>query len=185
MKNKALVLIALCSVLVLNACKKDGTKPTTPASTASDPTPLTTAQLLVGKWLIVKDSVQTFDFKTQISNFQGKLVFGNSDFVEFKENNSGDVSSQVGFDALYIDFGRLVINPGGPGTIPNLNFKYQVSPSVASLPPTLFIPNITPIAGITYSITNLNANSLVLHYETNIAKYPHDYLIKEDIHLSK
>jgi len=184
MKNKTLILIVIGSVFTLNACKKDSTKSITPAST-SNPTPLTTAQLLVGRWLIVKDSVQTFDFRTPISNFQSKLVFGNSDFVEFKENNSGDVSSQVGFDALYTDFGRLVINPGGPATISNLNFKYQVSPSVATLPPTLFIPDITPIAGVTYSITNLDANNLVLHYETNIAKYPHDYIIKEDIYLSK
>lgn len=155
-----------------------------PGDVNSVTAPLTASQLLVGKWLITKDSVQTFDYNTRIAD-PVKYIPGPADFVVFNKDKSGSVSSSLGFNVLYTDYGRLYINPGGPADVPKYNFSYLVSDDIAGSPPTLQIPDISQNNGVTYRITGLSANSMVLHYETNIAKFPHDYIIKEDIYLSK
>lgn len=181
MKNTLLSIAALL-VLFLNACKKDGNKPSAPVT--DTPKPLTTAQMLVGKWTIVKDSVQVFDFRTPLTNPQN-LVLGKSDFVVFNGDNTATVSSQVGFDALYTDYGKFYINPGENVKLPNFTFNYQVTPPANELPATLGIPNLALGVSVGYDISQLNSTSLVLHNENIIAKYPHEYVIKRDIYLSK
>jgi hypothetical protein len=162
-------------------CKKDGAQPSSTTTTTNKP--LTTAEILIGRWTIVKDSVQTFDFQTPIQNPQ-KLNFSSSDYITFGKDSTATVSSQVGFDALYTDYGKYYINPDEKVQLPNFKFNYAVT-QPANLPATLGIPNLAFAVSVGYEITVINSTSVVLHNQTIITKYPHEYVIKNDIYLSK
>jgi len=177
MKNIPALSTLLLLALVLNACKKENNKP---ASTPPDNTSTSTAApSLVGKWYVVKDSIQAFDLYTPIS-FQNKLSFGNADYVTFNEDSTGAISSQVAFKALYTDYIKLYINPN-EAELPNLNFKYHASLKNN----TLQIPNIDALNGIGYSIANLNSTELVLYTQDEIPTIEHDYRFKQYIYFTK
>lgn len=171
MKGKWKLLTAMIVVFILNGCKKDNNQP---ANMYSNQT-TTIDQTLTGKWFIVKDSIQAFDYNTPMS-FTQKLAFSNADYVVFNKDSTGTISSQVAYTALYTDYTRLYINPNEP-EIPNLNFKYKFSAKDS----TLSIPLINSLNGIGYGITKLDAKNLVLYTEDVITKYPHSYTFKQHI----
>lgn len=177
MKNIPALSVLFLWALALNACKKENNKP---ASTLPDNTSTATAApSLVGKWYVVKDSIQAFDLYTPIS-FQNKLSFGNTDYVTFNDDSTGAISSQVAFKALYTDYVKLYINPDKT-ELPNLNFKYHASLKDN----TLQIPNIDALNGIGYSIVKLSPNKLVLYTQNEIPTLQHDYRFKQYIYFTK
>jgi hypothetical protein len=110
---KKSILAFACFISLLCACKKDNKKPATPISNQQS----SANQMLLGKWTIVKDSLQTFDYTTPIVSPQHLVLSGN-DFVVFNNDSTATVSSQLGFAALYTDFGKFYINPNAPADIP-------------------------------------------------------------------
>ncbi|MDO3625834.1 hypothetical protein [Mucilaginibacter sp. BT774] len=176
MKNTPALSALFFLAFALNACKKENHKPanTTPITSVSQ-----TTQSLVGKWYVVKDSIQAFDLYTPIS-FQNKLSFSNADYVTFGKDSTGVISSQVAFKALYTDYIKLYINPNQT-ELPNLNFKYYASLKNN----TLQIPNIDALNGIGYSIVKLSPTELVLFTQDEIPTPQHDYRFKQYIYFTK
>jgi hypothetical protein len=177
MKNLPALFVLFLLAFALNACKKENNKPT---STSQDNTSTSTAAAsLVGKWYVVKDSIQAFDLYTPIG-FPNNLSFSNADYVTFSKDSTGVISSQVAFKALYTDYIKLYINPNEP-ELPNLNFNYHLSVKDN----TLQIPNINALNGIGYSIVKLNSTELVLYTQDEIPTIQHDYRFKQYIYFTK
>jgi hypothetical protein len=196
MKRKSLFLAVIFFIFILNACKKDGNQPA-PIVNNTQPKPLTTAQLVLGKWFVVKDSVQTLDSNTPIPNVGPQLSFNNGDFVVFNKDSTAAVSSLVAFDAFFTDYGATNVDSKlfvMPNTNPYLNFKYNVAAEYSIQPVlptdsaktvyTLKMQNNDPI-GVGYGIKISTSNSLVLYHQEVIPTMLHDYTVNEYVYLSR
>ena len=184
MKTKKILLSALCLMLLASACQKDNSKTTVPvAKTPVAKTPsnqsLISTQALAGQWFVVKDSIQTVDLNKLLPAMRN-LSYSNSDYVVFNSDNSGTISSQNAFNALYTNYPGQFVSDFNQGT-PNLNFNYQASTSDN----TLSIPKISSNVGIGYNVTMLSATSMLLYTESIIVDSPHQYTFKQYIYLSK
>ena len=180
MRKKSITLAAICSLLLLlNACKKDNKNVNAPATKATATQPLTTAAAVAGKWFVVKDSIQTSDYDTVLPSMRN-ISYSTADFVVFNTDNTGAISTQNAYNALYTNYPNQFVNQTVPSA-PNLNFNYKVS--VADN--TLSIPKINSNIGIAYKITMLSATRMLLYTEANVVQAPHEYDFKQFIYLSK
>lgn len=192
--NAKPLLIGFLLMAVLNACKKDSTKPATaPAATASQPT---IAQQLAGKWFVVKDSIQTLDYRTPVANPAPKLVFGPNDYVTFNKDSTAIVSSDLAFDAFDMDFnsnnvdGKLTVSSVSD---PNLNFKYKIDSAyttspLAGSPITVYslsMQNFNPFIASGYSLTRPTPTTLMLYHQLLIPVISHYYVINQYVYLSR
>lgn len=192
--NAKLLTVGFLIMAMLNACKKDSAKPAVaPAATASQPT---ITQQLAGKWFVVKDSIQTLDYRTPVANPAPKLVFGPNDYVIFNKDSTATVSSDLAFDAFDMDFnsnnvdGKLTVNSV---TDPNLNFKYKIDSAYTTSPLSgpaitvysLSMQNFNPFIASGYSLTRPTPTTLILYHQLLIPVVAHEYVINQYVYLSR
>ncbi|OKS86726.1 hypothetical protein [Mucilaginibacter polytrichastri] len=176
MKNVILIMIIALTV-VIQGCKKDGSKPQTTSNISK---PVTINQSLSGKWYFVKDTVQATDFNTRIVFPQNYFFIGKFDYIEFTADSTAQINEQIGHDALMTNFIKFYVNPDHPDAFPPFIYKYKASAADSSL--LLLNSNNT---GIGYSIKKLTADSMVLYTRTEITEYPHDYRFAQYIRFSR
>ncbi len=193
MKTKLNLLVILSLIFIWSACKKDSVKP---AATTGNNQQTSVNQSLIGKWFVVKDSVQTFDLYNLIPNIVQTPSFSNNDFVMFNKDSTATISSRAAFSAFYTDYeafntnSKLIINPV---INPNLNLKYNITTQGYTIPLSspqlayfLALTNITPLNSLVdYQISLPTPTSMVLQREHEIPTVLHDYRIKEYIYLQK
>jgi hypothetical protein len=180
MKTKSILLIAMCSLLLFNTCKKDNQNTNAPASKPPITPSPTIAQALAGKWFVVKDSIGVLDYDTPLPSLRN-LSYSNADFVVFNsDSNTGTISSQTAYNALFTNYPTQFASYFNLG-VPGLNFNYKVSATDNMVSIVKDNSNI----GLGYDITRLSATSLLLHTDAIVVKIPHQYTFKQYIYLSK
>ena|ERR1700744_150459 len=192
--NPKPLLVGFLLMAMLNACKKDSAKPATvPNTTASQPT---IAQQLAGKWFVVKDSIQTLDYRTPVTNPSPMLVFGPNDYVIFNKDSTATVSSDLAFDAFDMDFnsnnvdGKLTVSSVAD---PNYNFKYKIDSAYTTSPLSgspitaynLSMQNFNPFISSGYSLTISPQKTLMLYHQLIIPVVAHEYVINQYLYLSR
>lgn len=196
-KNKLYFLILLPLVSIFTACKKSGVTPNIVTdSTATRP--LTINQLLIGKWLVVKDSVQTLDYLTPIQNIGPIFHFNGNDFIVFKADSMASVSSLLAVNALFPQYHAYNTNSELFYTaqqIASMDFKYNVLVDYITQPSNpmdkprnvyaVTMQNINPTIGYGFEVVNYSATNLELYHKEEIPTALHDYVINEYIYLEK
>jgi len=176
MKTNLILLTLISLLFVIQACKKDGTKPKTAATTSQ---PVTITQSLAGKWYFTEDTVKAADSYTPIV-FPQVYRLSHLNYIVFNGDSTAVFSDQIAHDALITDYIKLYVNPNEPLESASSLFKFKGSSTDSTL--VITKANGTSIG---YAIKKLNADSLVLFTQTEIAKYPHDYRFAQYIHFSR
>lgn len=196
MKTHKIFFVAIIFLAFLNSCKKGETKP---AQINNNPTLVkNAAPALVGKWLVTKDSIQTYSSGVLVPNLVQPPSFDSRDFITFNADSTADVSNAATFSAFYTSYqatnatGILSVN----NISPNLHFNYSVvfegysinsSASQSGPQPVYGLTAKNIVAGLSmgYGITRVSATTIILEHDLELPTTQHDFKIEELVYLSK